>query len=359
MWPYFVMVGVPAAIAAYGQLSSRKLERRNGAIINTFFLIWLILLLFRAQVIGRDLINYEYIFLKSLDYSFGRILQLMLSFEMEPGYILLSKIVGSISLNFRWIIVISALISLLPIWYLYRKNAVNHPFLSVVLFLNIGLFSMYFSGLRQVMALAFMAPAYKYTKNKKFIPFLLTVILAFLFHKSAFIIVLFYPVYHLKLKKKIDVLAIIPIIAIVYIFKTPIFTFLGSFINDFYTINLSETGAISTFILLLIFIVFSYVIPDENKLDKDTIGLRNILVLCAILQAFAGINNLVMRMNYYFLLFVPLLLPRVIDKSTGKNRSIAQLALVVMVVFFTFNYFYMAYTDIDILQVYPYVPFWR
>jgi hypothetical protein len=60
-------------------------------------------------------------------------------------------------------------------------------------------------------------------------------------------------------------------------------------------------------ILFLIFTVFAYLVPDESKLDPDTIGMRNFLLLAVAIQMFAPLHSLAMRMNYYYIVFIPLL----------------------------------------------------
>ena len=106
------------------------------------------------------------------------------------------------------------------------------------------------------------------------------------------------------------------------------------------------------------YLIFSFVLPENDMMDKEKIGLRNLLFLRTILQIFAGINSVAMRLNYYYLIFIPLLIPRVINNVSEKNRKPAYFSYLIMVGFFTFWYFYRAYTTADILRVYPYYPMW-
>lgn len=112
------------------------------------------------------------------------------------------------------------------------------------------------------------------------------------------------------------------------------------------------------FLLLAILSLYCYLMPNNEALSDDIIGLRNLLVLATVLQVFSGINTLAMRFNYYYLLFVPILIPRIINEGMNKNRKLAEISYIVMVVFFTVWFFYQAYTGSDILQVFPYYPAW-
>ena len=358
MIPYFIMVGTPAVIAILGKkLADREL--RNRLIVGSFFLIWLTLLILRKETVGIDLVNYHSWFLSASRMSMGEIFSRAFQTNYELGYNLLSKFVSLFTHDFRVMIIITAILSLVPVWLLYRENAEQNAYLSIVIFLGLGLFSIYFSAIRQVLAIAFVYPAYTFTKKRKLLLFLLTVFLTFFIHHSAIIMLLMYPVYHLRLRNYTSLLLIVPVIVLVYIFRVPVFRFLSRFIGEFYQGVIAETGAITVFLLLNIFLIYSFFLPNNTLLDEETIGLRNILFMATVLQIFTGINLVAMRMNYYFLILVPLLIPRIMNRPAEKNRKLAELSLLIMAVFFSAFYFYRAYTSADILQVYPYIPFWK
>lgn len=357
MLPYFILVGVPAFLSML-QLW-KKDEKRHMRVIDSFFLILLGLLLVRKETMGIDLYNYSKMFRTAIHTPLDKIISYIVTFEHEIGFFFLAKIVSIFSTDFRVMLSAIALISVIPLWMLYRECSVSHPFLSIAMFLNIGVFSIYFSCLRQVIAMAFLLPAYHYTQQKHPIRFLLTVILAFLFHKSAFIMLFLYPAFHMKIKTKASFMLALPAWGVCYVFRKPLFTFFRSFISEFYTSNLKETGAIAILLLLLMLTFFSYLVTDERKMTPETVGLRNILVFSAILQIFAGVNPLAMRLNYYYLIFIPLIIPKIAECASEKNKTLTQVILAVMVCFFTSYYFYDAYTDVSTLRIYPYIPFWE
>ncbi len=373
MLPYFIMVGIPAYLSVliyFFQKNSRyrfdyradyNHQKTYQLVIDSFFLIWLLLLIFRGEKVGIDLSTYKYHFNNYSSMTWETILTNGVLSDHEPAYVLLCKLISIVSGDFRGVIIVSALISVIPIWKLYRNDGKN-GFLTIVLFLNIAPFVMYFSGLRQAMAMAFIVPCYYCCKSNKALKFILWVMIAYLFHKSSVILLLMYPVYHIKWRKKINLLYLLPIIAIIYLFKLPIFRFLLMFMNEKYieryTEGIKSTGAYAVLLLLIVLLIYSFVIVDQLKLDNDTVGLRNILVISVVLQVFSGVHSIAMRMNYYYLLFIPLIIDHVIRIGDDKEKKILQISKVCMVVFFTVYYFYFAYTDADILNVYPYKPFW-
>lgn len=357
MWPYWVMVGTPALLSLLGDAFFNK-KTRNRMVVISFFAIWFLLLCLRSERVGIDTINYHRMFIEASHMSFGEIFSRLLDSQFEAGYYVISKAISVFTSDYRVVMIVVAGVSLFPIFWLYMKYADESPYLSIILLLSLGMFSIYFSAFRQVLAIAFAVPAFQFTKNRKLIKFLLIVLLAYVTHHSAFVLLLLYPIYHMELKLNAHVFFIVPIIGLVYVFRTQVFTALNNFLGDVYSGVIKETGAILIFLLLLSLLIFSFVLPENDMMDKENIGLRNLLFLSTILQIFAGINSVAMRLNYYYLIFIPLLIPRVINNVSEKNRKPAYFSYLIMVGFFTFWYFYRAYTTADILRVYPYYPMW-
>lgn len=355
MLPYYFLVCAPLALFTLYSYFNSSSQNKNKRTLDVFFLIWLLLLVFRAESVGYDLPVYKDQFLRYSRLEWKYIFAGVLSDQFELGYVLISKLVSYFTSDFRWVLIVCALIAVIPIWGLYRKE--RHAALLIVAFINIAPFSMYFSGLRQAMAMGFSCVALQRCREKKWLRFLLVVFVAYLFHKSALILLLMYPVYRFHLRRRLDVLYIVPVIASVYVFNKPIFEFLLLFTQKKYIERYGDavhsTGAYSVLLLLIALLIFAFLVPDQDAIDSDTIGLRNILVLSALLQTFAGVHSIAMRMNYYYLLLVPLAVSHVIDNSR-RNAKLAKIAMLCMAVFFGVYFFYHAYTDADILEVFPY-----
>ncbi len=358
MFPYYLLQFSPPVIGkVIGNDNSKKASK---IIIFSFFSIFLFLLFFRDKSVGIDLENYYYYFQKYSTPDFATIMYRIKNpgdNDVEVGYILLNWLVSRITHNFQWYLVIVALISVIPVAVLYYKNS-EHAYLAITLFSTIGIFPMFFSGLRQIIAVSIGILAYSAAKNKKIIRFALLVFAATLFHKTGFVLVLLYPCCHLKLKKN-NLLFIIPFLAAVFLFNKQIFLWLASFIPDTGDIEIQTTNAYMMLILYMLFAVWSYVIGDEEKFDADTFALRNILLVTVVIQMFAPVYPTAMRMNYYFIPLIPLLIPKIIDRAKPNMREIAELSNIVICFFFTFYRFYNMYSAEDILQIYPYIPFWK
>ena len=352
MLPYYLLAGLPACLMFLGKVANKNVSKKK--IILVFFALFVALLGCRDIVCGIDLGNYFLFFQDAAKTPFSN------EYELELGYVALESIVAWVAPDFQLFLLAVALFSLVPIFLLYRKES-ESPLLTIALFMTIAPFSMYFSGLRQICAMAFAVPAYYFSKRKKPICFWLTVALAMLFHQSAFILALLYPVYNLRIRRN-SLFVIVPLLVGVVIFNEQIFEFLLGFLSESYIEKYSEyesTGAYTILIVLAVFALYSFFMPREIKLEDDVIGLRNILLLSVLIQCFAPVHFLAMRFNYYFLVFVPILIPKIANRSSLKNKPIARLSVVAMCCFFTIYFFYYAYTSEDILNIYPYVPFWE
>ncbi len=355
MLPYYILILVPTIIYLIGMLRGKKL---NKICISMFFIILIVLLSLRSIECGTDLKMYSGFFRVFSNSSLDKVLNF--SKKGEKLYYILNKIISMIGGNFQFFLFIVALMSIIPIAVLYYKKSEN-GILTIALFMVVAPFSMFFSGLRQSIAMGIIIFAFKYIQDKKVIKYIICVIIAMYFHKSAMFCLIFYPVYHAKITKK-WLYIIIPTMIITYVFNKQIFSFLLHIYNPIYEDNygfVTSTGQYSILILLILFIIYCFVFPDKNKINKEFMGLRNMLILSTMFQLFVPINPIVMRMNYYTLLFVPILIPKVINIGYKKDYGILQLSVIIMSIFFFVYFIYNGYTGNDVLNIFPYIPYWR
>ncbi len=355
MTPYFLLLGLPAFFSLF---KAKKTAEKKASVfaLDVFFFIFLILLSLRSVQCGIDLKNYLHFFNQVKGVGFVG----LFSKYLEPGYFVLAKFTQIFTDSFQVLIAMISLLTVIPLWKMYRKETTN-AYLTVVLFATVAPFTVYFSGLRQILAVTLGIPAYYYTKKKKLVQFVLIVALAFVFHQSALLLFILYPLYHVKLNKN-SFYFVAPAMLAVMLFGKQIFAFLLRFMGERYIqryADITSTGAYAVLILMFIFALYAYIIPDEKKMDADTLGLRNILLLCAVIQCFAPVNTIAMRMNYYFLIFLPILIPRIADAAKPHYKKLAAMSVVVMNLVFTAWFFYNAYRGGDALNVFPYIPFWR
>lgn len=351
MLPYYFLVIIPILVEIFK--IKRSDCRQESASVCTFFIILFLLLSLRSNEVGRDLPVYRDFFFKIAKTAWDRNL---LTVVQEPAYYLLNKAVSLFTDNFQWLLVVCALITIIPIAIVY-KSEVEDSVWTISLFVFMSTFIMLFSGLRQSIAMALGMLAFQCAKKHRPFRFLLIVTLATLFHRSAFILLVLYPLYHVKITKK-WLFVVIPSFVAIFVFNRSIFSFLTSFLADYYEGQIKETGAYGMLILLLLLSFYSFVIADEAQIDDSTRGMRNILLLATALQMFAPLHMLAMRMNYYFLLFVPLAIPKIAHRSPSRYYRLVIISKYVMVVFF-FAYFFINAPRANSLDTFPYKFFWE
>ena len=361
MGVYFALIAIPIMEALFikylDEIYPNHKFQKNKIILGSFFVILITILCLRDVSCGIDLENYKIFWNSALNMSFKSGIN---QYEIETGYHAIEYFISRFTDDFQIFLSIVAILSIAPLWYFYKKES-EMPILTILLFVTIAPFTMFFSGLRQAIAIAIAVPAFYLAKNKKMFCFIAIVILATLIHTSAVLLFVIYPLYHAKITKK-WLLFVIPIIVVIFIFNEQIFSFMLRFLKDEYAERYSElesTGAYSVLILLILFGIYSFLIPDNEKLDGETIAMRNFLLFSICIQCFAPIHTLAMRMNYYFLIFIPILIPRIIKYRKQSLREVTQLSQVVFTLFFAVYFFYEAYTGADVLSIYPYIPFWK
>lgn len=345
----------PAAFASEEGYSEYVYKKSKMTVLMFFFGL-LVLLALRDITVGNDLYAYETIFNICKSTSFKELPDL----QWELGYTVYNKLVSLVSKDYRVFLIITAVITLFPIYKLYSQEK-KYGFLTIALFINMPCFLMVFSGLRQAMATSIGILAYLAIKNKKYILSALLILLALSFHISAFVLVLIYPAIFFKIKTK-HLLFIVPIMLGIYIFRVQILVFLMDFLPskyiEFYG-EMQQTGAYGMMILFLIFLVFSFVILDEDFMSKSDYFMRNILLIATLFQFFVPVHGLVQRASYYFLIFIPVSIISVVQAPKRRLKNISDLAVVVMVCFFTVYFFYNASFSTDnLLNVFPYKFFW-
>ena len=351
MFPYYFLIGFPMLLSLVPYRDDRKVFNKRFPLL-VFFLIFITLLSLRHVTCGVDLMTYR------LKFHHPVPIHLLSLFDFsvkESGFLLFTAICKKTTNSFQFYLFLCALLSLVPIMVLYLKES-NHSLLTIALFVGIAPFSMFFSGLRQSIAMGIGAICYFCCKNKKPVPFLILVFLAFTFHQSSIVLLFMYPLMHLRITKKWLPL-VVGVFAVCFVFRNQIFGFALHF-SDKYESRyvISQTGSYMYLLLLLLLTIYSFVMLKDSEFDA--FGLRNILVFTLILQSFALSNSVAMRLNYYYLIFIPLLIPKVVDSARTEFRQIAKVSPGVFVCFFILWFFKEAYTGADILQVFPYVPFW-
>ena len=355
MFPFVILLFVPILIQ-HIVLGNKKVnyEKKNSIALAVFFVIFAVLVMLRHETIGNDTRNYIRTFEKYCALPWSGIA----ARTGELGFAYFVKVVSLFTKTPQVFLAITTLVTMAMIYPTYRRLNAD-PSLAIVIFSVMSTFVMTFSGIRQMLAVGIGFVAYEFTRRKKPIPFVIAVAIAMTFHTSAFMLAFMYPLYHVKITRK-WLFVVVPVLLLMLVFNNQIFAVLGALLERYtqYDASVARTGAYTMIILFALFAVFAFLIPDEKRLNRETIGLRNFLLFALVLQMFAPLHTLAMRMNYYYIIFIPLLLPQVIECRSERWKQIAVLGRHVMVLFF-FAYFFISAYGGGNLNVFPYRFFWE
>ena len=366
MYQYILLLAIPSICSVlyftyseYMNTEKSIIKQRNPLLL-IFFICFLLMLALRHESIGRDLDAYKTYFEMYARLSYSK----YPVFSEEWLFKWTNVFISSITKDYQIFLAIVAGITILPIAYTYCRQK-NHSYVQMIIFVNMSTFVMLFSGLRQSLAIAMAMIAYQFVKKKKLIWFLVFAYLALAMHHSGFMVFLMYPMYHAKLKKQ-HLIFVAPIIALIFIFKAKIFAFLNEILSensDKYGSEIRDTGAYMSLALFAIITIFIYVVSSDEKMDKEAFGLRNFLVLTVALQCFASLHPLSMRLNYYYIIFIPMAVGRCLNFKKEKYKEIAYFGEIVLCIFFTVFFIWETYNSyksgVSALDTIPYRFFWE
>ncbi len=247
----------------------------------------------------------------------------------EVGFNLFMWLLSRISSNPQLLILTTSAFIVGSVMRFIYKNSQN-VFLSVILFLCLGLFSFSMNGMRQALAMAICLWAYEFAKRDKFWRFLLIVLVAMFFHKTA---IVFFVVYFVKFFK-FDAKSIILFLVILAIFVALI-PVIVKYLDEVYDKNYSEgesrdSGGIAQIGIYVVVLVLAIIFNNalRKKEGKNYLYLT-ILAFFFFLLRFIG-SLMFERISYYFSYFLILLIPTIVEYSDEKDKSILMMIFVIL-----------------------------
>ncbi len=170
--------------------------------IYTFILLFpiFILVAFRSKNIGNDTIHYMYAY-ESIP-QFNSLNDFISDSRMEHGYLILSWMCNKIGFSYLTFQCLISTLMYISFYNFFKKYAFNIG-LSCFLFITMFKMGATMNVVRMYCALSILLFATPYILNRKFKPFLIMVLLATLFHSSASVYIILYPLCVIKYNKKI------------------------------------------------------------------------------------------------------------------------------------------------------------
>lgn len=156
-------------------------KKQKTYLILSFVLLFIVSA-FRDVSVGTDTESYEWLFDRVAD---GYMLH-----RQEIGWYYLNKIIIFFGGDFQWLLIVSTLLVLLPVFIIVRKYSMN-PMLSIFLFYAFYLYLQSFNITRQIVSVSMAFYCLPFLISRKWKTYMMGLFGAFLFHMTAIFSVLF------------------------------------------------------------------------------------------------------------------------------------------------------------------------
>ena len=320
---YILMLFAAVWLSAQGRKDGRKKERSYCIF---FAIVWICLLGLRHPSMGIDLqYGAAYGYLGRFLYIDSNPLKELLKYGVqnyEPGFIIFCKCLGLFGDNYQILLIGCAIATIVPIAVWIFINS-SYPYFSTIIYLGLPSFLINYSGLRQGIAISITVWAFEMIKKRKLLWFVAFVLLAASFHQSAIMFIVAYPVYHIRMNKGASLLTIVAL-PFTYVLRVPLFRGLSKLLKE--NAEIDNNGAVTLFIVFWLIYLFAIFFGHEN--DQEELGTRNIFFLACLCQVFSGVSNTAMRVGYYFMIILVILLPQIvsntykmIEETNGRRSS--------------------------------------
>lgn len=294
------------------------------------------LVAFRAESIGCDTPHYALGYLEAQYYS--DISDQLNYSRMEPGYVLIRYLFIKYGLSFFIFQIFTATVIYYSLYRFIAKYSSNVGMSCLLLMLTTRMFST-MNQTRMWLALSILLFSIQFLLERKIIKFLITVVVAYLFHKSALIFILMYPLCTLKYRRGLSIMLIIGSILISYLgirfmgWFTDAIGVYGGYLDN---IQFSEDRSTLAATVILIetiafFLLFHY--SGIYKVEQYNTILSNnrncvqwghymkmsFFMVCGF--AIIGLsNNIMSRVSSYFSIILLSMLPASLQRITAKYR---------------------------------------
>ena len=246
-------------------------------------------------------------------------------------------LLGRVTDNAHWLVFLTSVYITVCTCAFIRENSCDAP-LSIVMYICLGLFTFNMNGMRQAMAMSTCLLAYHFARKRKFFPFVLLVLFAMQFHKTA---VCFAPVYFLPLLKNSQgnwFLFLVGLVIFLFSLDKLVLTYNDMSGKDYISTE-SATGGGLVVILLYIGGIVLAVLQSQVLQDRWTrVAMFGTMVgLASYVSRFFS-NQMMERISYYYFYFLLLLVPKSIKNLDDKEQELVKVFLVLAsVLLFTYR----------------------
>ena len=309
-------------------------KRRVQYLCTVMFALW-ILIGMRNVLYGRDTLGYVM--------DFSKATSLQLNDSVEPGYNILIYVVRSLTSNYHVYLMIASISMIGAMYKLMRRyfSSSYEILAAICIYVLLGLLAFNMAALRQSIALSFGIFAFVYSDDGKWKQFLVCVALAYLFHNSAFVLLIIYPLRYLNIKQ-IGLYIALAFFVLGILYPGSVAPLIQTYIpfedrfmqyGTIYESSQNYTGFALQFFLILI----AYFSQKRLNLKQSSM---NLLFNCAYvglaIQSLTGSLAELYRLSFYFCFFDIILVPLSLSTFKGKYADMLKGLFILGCLFYIF-----------------------
>lgn len=313
-------------VARVNELDDKQKEKLKRRLTIVAILPMFLIFVLRYKYVGVDTIGYVRFFQKEVRrYSFAELLNQDLM-RTEIGYRLYVKLISLFTDNYTVYFLVNGLVIFGTLLHFARKYTKN-PFIFFFLFMTLGTYSFVETGLRQALAMMLCLWSVDFITDKKLIRFVLTVIVAYYFHKSAMIFLVMYP---LSLVKKLDwMIAVYIVMAGVLLVGFAAFQGLFNQLLGYeYTIEETGNGGIFMMFVLVIFTFSLFMMYDKPKEVDGQSLIVQLSLMTVIFWLLRLISRTAERVSYYYITGLYIYFSQAVNYEKDRFASLLKWLLI-------------------------------
>ncbi len=298
---------------------------------NFFFYSYLFLLLMLASFrygVGPDYFAYGFLY-SLVDTSV--IEQIAVVSGQEILFRILGSALNSVGFSYQLYLALAALVTLYYMGKICKKYS-QHPLFSLYLFFCLFYFVWVFSGIRQGLTMAIgIYYLLECLENRKHIKFVSIVFLLSLIHAASLILVLFYFIAHLNLRRQTLLLGVFFGFCISLIPPAYMMSFFnqlpyGERINFYYNMEGGESSrffidfkSIARLLLLLVVLLFANIYDKGSEIQTKIMSLY--IISFGMYFALKFVEILAAQSSIYGFMLIILILPNIYGQLKVKFNS--------------------------------------
>lgn len=284
----------------------------------------------RNVAVGEDTFTYYLAFKEITRMSWSNVEQSFWEYfrfgiGKDPGFLIFQKAFQYITIDFQWFLMFIAVLFFTSFGiFLYKNTSKISDCVIAYVVYSVMFYTFYsYTGLRQTIAMSIILLGYEFIKKRKIVWFVLTILLASLFHKSALIFLLFYGLTYIKSTK---------ILIWSALFSFPVLFLLSAKISYSF---IALTGSYSeyettdkykpiTFVTLMIGLALLAALNHDAIVKKSKYFrfYYTAFSMAVFFMAFVFEIHGYMRVVQYFSFFMVLLIPEIINSMERFSKKI-------------------------------------